>query len=53
MYYLKITFYKFQVERSKMDEEGYRKEMGEILVTLPGTGAVQQQIAYYNSDKQT
>ena len=52
MYYLRLT-YKFQVVRSEMDEEGYGKEMGEILVTLPGTGAVQQQIAYYNSDKQT
>ncbi len=35
-----------------MDEEAYGKEMGEILVTLPDTGAVQQQIAYYDSDRQ-
>jgi hypothetical protein len=32
MYYLRLT-YKFQVGSSEMDEEGYGKEMGEILAT--------------------
>ncbi len=36
-----------------MDEKAYGKDMGEILVTLPDTGAVQQQIAYYDSNGQT
>ena len=27
--------------------------MGEVLVTRPDTGAVQQQAAYYDSDRQT
>ena len=36
-----------------MDEGSYGKEMGEVLVTRPDTGAVQQQVAYYDRDEQT
>ncbi len=36
-----------------MDKGAYGTEMGAVLVTRPDTGAVQRQVAYYNSERKT
>ena len=36
-----------------MDKRAYGQEIGKVLVTCPDTGSVQQQVAYYDSDRQT
>ncbi len=33
-----------------MDKGAYGTEMAEVLLTRPDTGAVQRQVAYYNSE---
>lgn len=36
-----------------MGERAYGREVGKVLVTRLDTGSVQQQVAYYDSDRQT
>ncbi len=39
--------------RRILGRRAYGREMGKVLVTRPDTGSVQQQAAYYDSDRQT